>query len=58
MTKNPQMLCNGKICHTTLDTAHIAKKHQSKKRGVKLYVYECDICWYYHLTSKAPKQSE
>lgn len=45
------MECNGKNCYHSEHEAKSVRKAVGKKRSVRLRVYKCPECHYYHLTS-------
>lgn len=42
--------CNDKNCYTK-NEAEGVRVSVMRKRNRKIRIYECDICYYYHLTS-------
>lgn len=48
--------CNGKNCYTK-HKAEVVARAVMKKRNRKIRVYECDRCFYYHLTSERKEKA-
>lgn len=47
--------CCGKICYPTKAIASGSMKNRKRKSNVRLRVYFCKMCKYYHLTSSINK---
>lgn len=49
-------LCRGKPRYRSLGDASATASHRAAKAGHDLYVYPCDACLGWHITSQSPEQ--